>query len=198
MAASHETGRLSNKMKIVFLDTEFTGEHRGTTLVSVGMVTRAGEEFYRCTNDFKLEQVSPWLEENVLAKIANEERIGSGQLAAELDAWLRRYSGGEKVHFCSAGKLLDILLVYDLYQHLAAGPDFHYLHSVPQFISHAAHIDLCSLFWCAGLDPGLDRAAFAGVSAEGRHDALGDARINRLCFEKLVANHSLDAFKTLI
>lgn len=29
-------------MKIVFLDTEFTGEHRATTLVSLGMVTRDG------------------------------------------------------------------------------------------------------------------------------------------------------------
>ena len=31
-------------MKIVFLDTEFTGEHRATTLVSLGMVTRDGAE----------------------------------------------------------------------------------------------------------------------------------------------------------
>lgn len=182
-------------MKIVFLDTEFTGEHRATTLVSLGMVTRDGAEFYRCTSDYDPAQVSPWLTENVLSRLATEERVDSATLARELDGWLCEYAAGEKVHFCSAGKLLDILLVYDLYAHLTDGV-FHYLHTVPRFISHADHIDLCTLFLCAGLDPGLDRAAFAGRPAAHRHNALEDARINRLCFERLVADYSLDTLKS--
>jgi hypothetical protein len=38
--------------KLVFLDTEFTGLHASTTLISVGMDTLEGEEFQLCLNDY--------------------------------------------------------------------------------------------------------------------------------------------------
>ena len=46
-----------NNQKIVFLDTEFTGEHIHTTLVSIGMVTLEGAELYLTLNDYDESQV---------------------------------------------------------------------------------------------------------------------------------------------
>ena len=55
-----------NILKIVFADTEFTGEHSKTTLVSVGFVTLDNKKLYITLNDFNKGQVTPWLKKNVL------------------------------------------------------------------------------------------------------------------------------------
>ena len=42
--------------KIIFIDTEFTGEHAYTTLVSLGITTLEGDEFYVTLNDYDKNQ----------------------------------------------------------------------------------------------------------------------------------------------
>lgn len=51
----------------LYFDTEFTGLHKDTTLISIGIVSASGESFYAELNDFADYQVSPWIKENVLA-----------------------------------------------------------------------------------------------------------------------------------
>lgn len=56
-------------MKMVinlYFDTEFTGLHKDTTLISIGIVSESGESFYAEFNDFADYQISPWIKENVL------------------------------------------------------------------------------------------------------------------------------------
>ncbi len=36
----------------IFFDTEFTGLHQGTTLISIGMITEDGRELYCELNDY--------------------------------------------------------------------------------------------------------------------------------------------------
>ena len=55
----------------IIFDTEFTGEHAFTTLVSIGLVTLDGEELYITLNDYDKDQVTDWLKENVLKYIKN-------------------------------------------------------------------------------------------------------------------------------
>jgi len=50
----------------LFLDTEFTGLHQNTTLISLALVADTGEEFYAEFTDYDQSQVDPWLEEHVL------------------------------------------------------------------------------------------------------------------------------------
>ena len=41
----------------IFFDTEFTGLHKNTTLVSIGFISEDGRTFYAECNDFDWDQV---------------------------------------------------------------------------------------------------------------------------------------------
>jgi len=47
-------------MKYIYLDTEFTGEHAQTILVSIGMVAMEGDELYISLNDYEVTKGSEW------------------------------------------------------------------------------------------------------------------------------------------
>ena len=64
-------------MKKIFFDTEFTGLHQQTTLISMAFVAESGEEFYAEFTDYDKEQLTDWLMENVISNlILNEKNIG--------------------------------------------------------------------------------------------------------------------------
>lgn len=50
----------------LYFDTEFTGLHKDTTLISIGIVAENGEKFYAELIDFDWGQVDDWIKENVL------------------------------------------------------------------------------------------------------------------------------------
>ena len=50
----------------VFFDTEFTGLHKNTTLISIGLVASTGETFYAELIDFDKRQVDSFVEKNVI------------------------------------------------------------------------------------------------------------------------------------
>jgi hypothetical protein len=52
----------------VFFDTEFTGLHKDTTLISIGLVTEDGRTFYAELTDYDKSQVDDWIQENVINK----------------------------------------------------------------------------------------------------------------------------------
>ena len=54
-------------MTNIFFDSEFTGLHQNTTLISIGCVSETGEAFYATLNDYNVLQVDTWIEDNVLA-----------------------------------------------------------------------------------------------------------------------------------
>lgn len=182
-------------MKIVFTDAEYTGEHAFTTLVSLGLVTLEGDELYLTLNDYERAQVTDWLRENVLSEIDESQTVSSYEAYLRLSAWLEAYAGDEDVALCSPGLGSDLLLLFELYHH--ARPDlpyFHALHCLPPYLNHVWHLDLNTLFVCAGVDPNTDRDAFAGVAVKGaRHDALHDALVARECFLRLQRDGLLPA-----
>ena len=49
-----------------FMDTEFTGLHQKTTLISLGIVSEDGRTFYAEFNDYAQDQVDEWLKDNVI------------------------------------------------------------------------------------------------------------------------------------
>lgn len=52
-------------MKIYF-DTEFTGLHQNTTLISIGMIAEDGRSFYAEFSDYDKKQVDKWIQKNVI------------------------------------------------------------------------------------------------------------------------------------
>lgn len=59
----------------VFLDTEFTGLHQNTTLVSIGLVAENGDTFYAELTDYDESQVDSWLQKNVINNLYLEDII---------------------------------------------------------------------------------------------------------------------------
>jgi hypothetical protein len=52
-----------------FLDTEFYENGVTIDLISIGIVAEDGREFYACSTDARLHEVSPWVREHVLPQL---------------------------------------------------------------------------------------------------------------------------------
>ncbi|RED44294.1 3'-5' exoribonuclease [Aestuariispira insulae] len=169
---------------LAFIDAEFTGEHKFTTLVSLGIVGEGDEKIYLSFNDYDRNQVTPWLEENVLAHIDERESVSQEEGFRILADWFESYRKKQSVSLVSFGKTHDLILLFELWH--KAYPDreyFHNLYCLPDYLNHAAHFDLTTIFALAGLDPDLDRGNFIEHSVSGqRHEALFDALVVRECF----------------
>lgn len=50
----------------LFFDTEFTGLHKNTTLISLGIVSEDGRRFYAEFQDYDRKQCNEWIKENVI------------------------------------------------------------------------------------------------------------------------------------
>ena len=91
-------------MTKVFFDTEFTGLHQSTTLISIGLISECGKTFYAEFTDYDKTQIDDWLTENVINKLMFKDEIGSGGNAlsnfygntifikSELSHWLAQFN----------------------------------------------------------------------------------------------------------
>ncbi len=57
-------------MTKIFFDTEFTGLHKNTTLISIGCVADSGETFYAELTDYDKSQLNDWIKENVISGLS--------------------------------------------------------------------------------------------------------------------------------
>jgi hypothetical protein len=187
----------------LFLDTEFTGLHQHTTLISLALVSETGEEFYAEFTDYDRAQVTPWIEEHVLKNLprfdGNVARRGpdlktllikdtSAVVADRLTQWLQKLGPLE---------IWSDVLAYDwvLFCQLFGGAQ-----ALPSNISYIP-LDISTAFRVMGLNPDLPRIALAleGKSVEEQdeiledlkqpgaalHNALFDARIQLACYRTL-------------
>lgn len=69
-------------MRKIFFDTEFTGLHQNTTLVSIGLVSDEGERFYAELTDYDETQCDDWITKNVLDHLLLS---GNTELEKELE-----------------------------------------------------------------------------------------------------------------
>lgn len=174
----------------VFMDCEFTGLHKDTTLISIGMVSDDGHELYCELTDYDKEQIDDWLQENVINNLLfNEygtirEYLGSvtfvkgtkEEVAQAVREWLNQF---EKVEIWSDCMHYDIVLFQDLFGGAFGLPEHVYY--IP--------FDISTLFKAHGIDPDIDREAFIDIPIGGtKHNALYDAKVIRACYDKLRRN----------
>ena len=50
----------------IFFDTEFTGLHKDTTLISIGLIDENGRTFYGEFSDYDESKCDDWIRENVI------------------------------------------------------------------------------------------------------------------------------------
>lgn len=112
-------------MTKLFFDTEFTGLHKNTTLISIGIVSECGKSFYAELNDYDKEQIDDWIKDNVIKNliikksnnvdIKNIKYKGDmNGLKKELEKWLKQF---KKVEFWSDCLSYDWVLFNQIWGH---------------------------------------------------------------------------------
>lgn len=179
----------------LYYDSEFTGLQQAATLISMAFVADDGRAFYAEFSDYDREQCDDWIQQNVLGhtRWIQDPKAGSGRWEEgrltlsygdswhnrqALTTWLAHYGQIEIWADCLAW---DWVLFCQLF-----GGAFQ----IPKQIFYMP-FDLVTLFTAKGLDPDLDRVAFAGLPVgdspqDQRHNALHDARLLQACYHKLM------------
>lgn len=171
----------------LFLDTEFTGLHKKTTLISIGFIADNGDTFYAEMTDYDPTQLNDWLQENVIDNLVLIDRpantlVVAGhhitfkgskeELKPHLGKWLNQHGPLEIWSDCLA---YDWVLFNDIF-----GDAF----SIPKNVLYIP-FDICTLFKVKGIDPDISREEFAEVNSAKKHNALHDAIVIKACFDKL-------------
>lgn len=189
----------------LFLDCEFTGLQQKTTLVSIGIVSEDGREFYAELDDYDRSQVSPWIEENVLDNLnfkgdrsvayAEGERVSYQEPREKIVEALRRWlSQFESVEVWGDVLAYDWILFCELFD----PENQDTAERLPRNVFYIP-FDISTLMRMKGIDPDISRESFSGFDRdpagialleqepkESKHNALFDARIIRACYKKLI------------
>lgn len=172
----------------VFYDSEFTGLHQNTSLISIGLVAETGQTFYAEFTDYDVIQINDWIRENVINKLIlsdythdvnlSEFRIKGNKedVKDALTHWLGQFDQMEIWSDCLA---YDWVLFCQLY-----GSAF----GVPKNVYYIP-FDICTVFKVKGIDPDISREEFTKDVFQddtmGKHNALHDAFVIKACYEKL-------------
>jgi hypothetical protein len=175
-------------MTNLFLDTEFTGLHQNTTLISIGLVAETGQTFYAECTDYDISQVNDWIQENVINNLVladythnvnlNEFTIKGDKEAVKdaLTHWLSQFDQMEIWSDCLA---YDWVLFCQLYNG-AFG--------VPKNVFYIP-FDISTMFKLKGIDPDISREEFTKDvfqdATMSKHNALHDAFVIKACYDKL-------------
>lgn len=174
----------------LYFDTEFTGLHKDTTLISIGIISDDNGFFYAELNDYDKSQINEWLKKNVIDNLRynNKDtfRAESGynlsvkgnlkEVSEALKEWIGQFKDI---------KIWSDCLAYDwvLFNHL-----FGHAFNLPKNIYYIP-FDICTLFEVKGIDADISREEFINNSVIGnKHNSLYDAKVIRACYKKLIEN----------
>ena len=177
----------------LFFDTEFTGLHKNTTLISLGIVAEDGRKFYAVLSDFDRTQCTQWIKENVLkgsvedllcVPVSLEDDIGEDGkyrdfwiikgkktfVSIYLNRWLEWIGGYDSIQFVSDVCHYDFVLLIDLITDGGTAFD------LPGNISPACH------------DMNQDIARFYKVTDAEAFDMSREQIMNDLCGQDYIVN----------
>lgn len=185
--------------KKIFLDAEFTGLHRGATLISLALVADSGEEFYAEFTDYDASQLTDWVRVNVLPhlfltdankRLTDWKRLhvkgSKHDVVASLRRWLAQF--GEKdnrLQVWADCPSWDWMLFCDLFGGaFGIPPSIHYM-----------PMDMATVFYLKTGNPDVNRRQFVANRIDTlkltQHHALYDAYILKECFKVLLADERL-------
>lgn len=185
-------------MTKMFLDTEFTGLHQKTTLISIGLVSENGKTFYAELNDYDRNQLDDWIRVNIIDNLQFKDQIDNGightdlissqhftmcgdsfLVKEYLSEWLSQF---EQIEIWSDCLSYDWVLFNNIFGHAF---------NIPKNVYYIP-FDLSSLLKIYGYDPDLNRKEFSGLKLETEHNALSDALIIKECYDKIMRIERLD------
>jgi hypothetical protein len=147
-----------------FYDCEFIEDGRVVDLVSIGMVDEHGREFYAVSTEFDDSRALPWVRRNVLGKLPSP-----GDKAWRSRERIREDLYTFMVEPLGPAEELELWAWYAAYDHVALAQLWGPMPALPREIPRFTK-DLRQRWDDLGCPP--------LPMAEGRHDALVDARHN--------------------
>lgn len=144
----------------IFFDTEFTGLHKDTTLISIGLIDKNGRTFYAEFLSYDKSQCDNWIKDNVIQHLKYPHVIDNWNnkdsehfecvgytyyIRKWLDAWLSRY---EEVELISDVCHYDMVLFIDIFGDAFSLPDNvnPACHDINQDIAKHFNISECEAF----------------------------------------------------
>lgn len=178
----------------IFLDSEFTGLQKDSSLISIALLADSGEDFYAEFTDYNQHQIDGWLKDHVTCNLSLNDSNQSPDNMTKLHVkgtktdiktaivkWLMQF--GEEKHSlqvwgdCPAW---DWVLFCDLFGGAFGIPDS--LHPLP--------MDLGTLFYLKTSDADMKRVDYAGSEVAylelKQHNARYDVYLIKACYEKLM------------
>ena len=188
----------------IFFDTEFTGLHKNTTLISIGLIDENERCFYAEFTDYDDSQCDDWIKENVINHLRRKgtynlymeayDRINKetsivgtkSQIKEKLEDWLSIY---DEIELVSDVCHYDMVLFIDLF-----GTAF----DLPRCINPACHDinqDIARYYEIS------EKEAFDfsreellqnnAITIEGdKHNSLYDAKVIKTIYE-IIKSHGL-------
>ena len=181
-------------MTKLFFDTEFTGLHQNTTLISIGIVSESGETFYAELTDYDKSQIDEWLQKNVIENLlfnnypntgiilsdkgkSAEVKANMNSVREQLEIWISQF---EAVEIWSDCLSYDWVLFNQIFGHAF---------NIPKNVYYIP-FDICTLFKIKGIDADINREEYSGMAFVSneipkKHNALWDAKVIMACYNKL-------------
>lgn len=177
----------------IYFDTEFTGLHKDTTLISIGLIAENGETFYAECDDYDESQCDEWITENVISGLLHdntqiwEEGVADIQVHSNktnvcyaLKSWLQSF---ESVQFVSDVCHYDFVLLIDLFggafdlpYHVCAA-----CHDINQDIARYLNISETEAFDMDREE--ILRSNSVSIPDGDKHNSLYDAEVIKLLYE---------------
>lgn len=201
-------------MTRLFFDTEFTGLHQKTTLISIGIVSECGKKFYAEFTDYDKTQLNDWLNENVIANLyltdeffGNPKSIGDRKpidKTKPIAFWDDEdlYVRGDKEFlkkelsnwFKWVAEHQENFEKFEIwsdclsYDWVLFNDIFGTAFDIPSCIYYIP-FDICTVMKDCLVDPDINREEFAfkgEIPKEAKkHNALWDAEVIKACFDRL-------------
>lgn len=191
-------------MTKVFFDTEFTGLHQYTTLISIGLISECGKTFYAEFNDYDRTQIDEWLQNNVINNLKfKEPKQGEGEyyvatrseenkvpndLYKSFSIELRDETSVIKHQLLQWLEQFEQVEIWSdclSYDWVLFNQIFGHAFNIPKNVYYIP-FDICTLFKIKGIDPDINREEFANMKdGSQKHNALWDAKVIKRCFELL-------------
>lgn len=189
----------------LYFDTEFTGLHKDTTLISIGIVSDDGRSFYAELTDYDKSQVDDWIQVNVIDNLifkapnigehehnSMQRHEASNPIGNPLNKGYSMEIRGNKLEVSKElrkwmnqfdeVKMYSDCLAYDwvLFNDL-----FGHAFNIPKNVYYIP-FDICTIFEMNGIDADISREEFINNSVYGeKHNALYDAKVIKECYQKL-------------
>ena len=184
----------------IYFDTEFTGLHKDTTLISIGLISEDDKTFYAEFTDYDDSQVDDWIKTNVIDNLIikdygvtkdtwNETIVKGSKTLIKfyLSMWLSQF---ESVQLISDVCHYDMVLFIDIFGSAWDLPKNvnPSCHDINQDIANYLEIDEKDAF-----DTNRERLLLyfdeqSELPSGDKHNSLYDARVIKELYERIVTN----------